>query len=124
VDEGVYSCVATNAAGEGRRDVRLKVLVPPNIEPGEVNQTVPENFPASFECLASGMPTPNVSWYKGPRLLSASPGFVLSGDGRHLRIERAQVSDAGSYRCVASSVAGSNELHYSLQVTVPPQITS
>nr|XP_032653549.1 hemicentin-2 isoform X2 [Chelonoidis abingdonii] len=124
VDEGIYSCVATNPAGEGRRDVRLKVLVPPNIEPGEVNQTVPETFPASFECLASGMPTPNVSWYKGPRLLSASPGLVLSGDGRRLQIERAQVSDAGSYRCVASSVAGSSELHYSLQVTVPPQITS
>ncbi|XP_030391160.1 hemicentin-2 isoform X4 [Gopherus evgoodei] len=124
VDEGVYSCVATNPAGEGRRDVRLKVLVPPNIEPGEVNQTVPETFPASFECLASGMPTPNVSWYKGPRLLSASPGLVLSGDGRRLQIERAQISDAGSYRCVASSVAGSSELHYSLQVTVPPQITS
>ncbi|XP_023961842.2 hemicentin-2 isoform X1 [Chrysemys picta bellii] len=124
VDEGVYSCVATNPAGKGRRDVRLKVLVPPNIEPGEVNQTVPENFPASFECLASGMPTPNVSWYKGPRLLSASPDLVLSGDGRRLQIEQAQVSDAGSYRCVASSVAGSSELHYSLQVTVPPQITS
>ncbi|EMP34679.1 Hemicentin-2 [Chelonia mydas] len=123
VDEGVYSCVATNPAGEGRRDVRLKVLVPPNIEPGEVNQTVPENFPASFECLASGMPTPNVSWYKGPQLLSASPGLVLSGDGRRLQIKRAQVSDAGSYRCVASSVVGSSELHYSLQVTVPPQIT-
>ncbi|XP_067398294.1 hemicentin-2 [Emydura macquarii macquarii] len=124
MDEGVYSCVATNPAGEGRRDVTLKVLVPPNIEPSEVNQTVPENFPASFECLASGMPTPNVTWYKGPQLLSASPGLVLLGDGRRLQIERAQLLDAGSYRCVASSEAGSSELHYSLQVTVPPRITS
>uniref|UniRef100_A0A8C4YVD5 Hemicentin-2 n=1 Tax=Gopherus evgoodei TaxID=1825980 RepID=A0A8C4YVD5_9SAUR len=70
------------------------------------------------------LPFSDVSWYKGPRLLSASPGLVLSGDGRRLQIERAQISDAGSYRCVASSVAGSSELHYSLQVTVPPQITS
>lgn len=33
-----------------------------------------------------------------------------------LEIDRAQVSDAGLYKCVAINVAGSTELTYSLQV--------
>ncbi|XP_025060802.1 hemicentin-2 [Alligator sinensis] len=124
MDEGVYSCIATNPAGEEKQDVTVKVLVPPNIEPGEVNQTVLEDSPVSLECLASGVPAPSVSWFKGPWQISAGPGIALSGDGRLLQIERAQVSDTGSYHCVASNVVGNSELHYSLQVNVPPQIIS
>lgn len=57
-----------------------------------------------------------MSWFKGPWQISAGPGIALSGDGRLLQIERAQVSDTGSYHCVASNVVGNSELHYSLQV--------
>ncbi|KAM4696629.1 hemicentin-2 [Rhinophrynus dorsalis] len=123
-DEGVYTCVATNPAGEGRQDVFLTVLVPPNIEPTDVNQTVVENIPASLECLASGNPLPVVTWYRGEQLLSAMPGITLLNEGRTLQIERAQSSDSGEYRCVASNTAGSTELRYSLQVYVPARIVS
>ncbi|KAM9207753.1 hemicentin-2 [Dugong dugon] len=122
-DEGVYTCVATNLAGESKRDLTLKVLVPPNIEPGPVNKAVLENASVALECLASGVPPPDVSWFKGHQLVSARTGVTISADGRVLLIERAQLSDAGSYRCVASNVAGSTELHYGLRVNVPPHIT-
>ncbi|KAM9642204.1 hemicentin-2 [Trichechus inunguis] len=122
-DEGVYTCVATNLAGESKRDLTLKVLVPPNIEPGPVNKAVLENASVALECLASGVPPPDVSWFKGHQLVSARTGVTVSADGRVLLIERAQLSDAGSYRCVASNVAGSTELHYGLRVNVPPHIT-
>ncbi|XP_062447296.1 hemicentin-2 [Rhea pennata] len=124
MDEGVYSCVAVNLAGQDKQDVMVKVLVPPNIEPGEVNVTVLENATASLQCLASGVPNPDIAWYKGPEQLLARPGLVLSRDGKHLEIQHAQTSDSGSYHCVASNEAGSAELWYSLQVTVPPRITS
>ncbi|XP_056668537.1 hemicentin-2 isoform X2 [Monodelphis domestica] len=122
-DEGNYTCVATNLAGEAKRDVVLKVLVPPNIEPGLVNKAVLENTSASLECLASGVPTPRISWYRGRQPISSKPGLMVSSDGRVLRIKRAQLSDAGSYRCVASNVAGSSELKFGLRINVPPRIT-
>lgn len=60
---------------------------------------------------------PDITWYKGREQLLAGPGRTLSRDGKHLEIHRAQLSDAGSYRCVASNVAGVTEFWYSLQVT-------
>uniref|UniRef100_A0A2K6FSN4 Hemicentin 2 n=1 Tax=Propithecus coquereli TaxID=379532 RepID=A0A2K6FSN4_PROCO len=122
-DEGVYTCAAANLAGESSRDVALKVLVPPNIEPGLVDKAVLENASVTLECLASGVPPPDVSWFKGRRPVSARTGVTVSADGRVLRIERAQLSNAGSYRCVASNVAGSTEMQYGLRVNVPPRIT-
>ncbi|XP_063792751.1 hemicentin-2 [Pseudophryne corroboree] len=123
-DEGVYTCVAVNAAGEGRQDVILNVLVPPNIEPTDVNQTVVENLSATLECLASGSPVPVVSWYRGEQLLSALPGITLLNEGRTLHIERVSSTDTGEYICVVSNTAGSSELRYTLEVYVPSRIVS
>ncbi|XP_007942419.2 hemicentin-2 [Orycteropus afer afer] len=122
-DEGIYTCAATNLAGESKRDLALKVLVPPNIEPGPVNKAVLENASVTLECLASGVPPPDISWFKGHQPVSARAGVTLSADGKVLHIQRAQLSDAGSYRCVASNVVGSTELQYGLRVNVPPHIT-
>ncbi|XP_066112042.1 hemicentin-2 isoform X1 [Saccopteryx bilineata] len=122
-DEGVYTCAATNLAGESRGDVALKVLVPPNIEPGPVNKAVLENASVTLECLASGVPPPDISWFKGRQPVSARKGVTVFADGRVLLIERAQFSDAGSYQCVASNVAGRTELKYGLRVNAPPRIT-
>ncbi|KAF3821003.1 hypothetical protein GH733_011156 [Mirounga leonina] len=122
-DEGVYTCAASSLAGESKRDVALKVLVPPNIEPGPLNKAVLENASVTLECLASGMPPPDISWFKGRQPVSARKGVTVSADGRVLHIERARFSDAGSYRCVASNMAGSTELQYGLRVNVPPRIT-
>ncbi|XP_061289826.1 hemicentin-2 isoform X2 [Bos javanicus] len=122
-DEGTYACVATNLAGESRKEVMLRVLVPPNIEPGLVNKAVLENASVTLECLASGVPPPDISWFKGRQPISAWDRVMVSTDGRVLLIEQAQLSDAGSYRCVASNVVGSTELQYSLRVNVPPRIT-
>lgn len=59
---------------------------------------------------------PDISWFKGRQPVSAREGVTVSADGRVLLIERARLSDAGSYRCVASNVAGRTELQYGLRV--------
>ncbi|XP_029776920.1 hemicentin-2, partial [Suricata suricatta] len=119
-DEGVYTCAATNLVGESKKEVVLKVLVPPNIEPGPLNKAVLENASVTLECLASGVPPPDISWFKGHQPVSARKGVTVSADGKVLRIERARFSDSGSYRCVASNVAGSTELQYGLRVNGQP----
>ncbi|XP_026716212.1 hemicentin-2 [Athene cunicularia] len=122
--EGLYVCQGSNHAGVAQAEVQVSVQVPPTIEPSAVDLAVLENGTVSLECLASGLPAPNVAWYKGHERLTAGPGRTLSKDGKRLEIQRARLSDTGSYRCVVSNVAGVTELWYSLQVTVPPSFSS
>ncbi|KAM9176553.1 hemicentin-2 [Mergus octosetaceus] len=122
--QGLYVCQGSSQAGGAQVQVWLSVQVPPNIEPSEVDLAVLENSTASLECLATGVPAPDISWYKGNEQLVNTPGRILSRDGKRLEIPRAHLSDAGSYRCVASNAAGDTELGYSLRVTVPPSFSS
>lgn len=57
-----------------------------------------------------------MTWYKDGRPLTNAAGVNILSRGQVLEIDRAQVSDAGLYKCVAISVAGSTELTHSLQV--------
>lgn len=45
-------------------------------------------------------------WLKDGQLIDESDGFKILLDGRKLAISRAQVSDTGVYRCVATNAAG------------------
>ncbi|TRZ02412.1 hypothetical protein DNTS_034467 [Danionella cerebrum] len=122
-DAGKYTCVATNAAGEAQQHIRLK---PPRIESaGEmVNETIIASFRIQLKCKATGSPLPAVTWYKDGRPLTNAAGVNILSRGQVLEIDRAQVSDAGLYKCVAINVAGTTELLFSLQVFVPPSIFS
>ncbi|XP_078083679.1 hemicentin-1-like [Mustelus asterias] len=124
-DGGIYSCVATNAAGESHQDVEVTVYEPPVMDKSvATNKTAMVNFPASFECLASGTPPPVLTWFKGSRLIPRVAGSSVLESGRTLKIDHVQLSDGGQYRCVATNVAGSTEMHYSLRVYAPPVIST
>ncbi|XP_051581270.1 hemicentin-1-like isoform X1 [Myxocyprinus asiaticus] len=125
-DAGKYTCVATNAAGEAQQHIRLNVHEPPKFQhAGEtLNETILAGFQVQLMCKATGSPLPSVTWYKDGRPLTISAGVNILSRGQVLEIDRAQVSDAGLYKCVAINVAGSTELTHSLQVYVPPTISS
>lgn len=57
-----------------------------------------------------------ITWYKDGRPLTSTAGLTMLKRGQQLEIERAQLSDAGIYRCVAVNVAGVAELSHHLQV--------
>ncbi|XP_023195302.1 hemicentin-1 [Xiphophorus maculatus] len=125
-DSGRYTCLATNAAGEAQQHVRLSVHEPPSIllSADIVNQTVLSGFPTELECKATGSPLPAVTWYKDGRPLTGAAAVPIRKRGQVLEIEQAQLSDAGIYKCVAVNLAGAAEKVYSLQVFVPPEISS
>ncbi|XP_033937393.1 hemicentin-1 [Pseudochaenichthys georgianus] len=125
-DSGKYTCLATNAAGEAQQHIRLSVHEPPSIPySGEIiNQTILSGFPTELECKATGSPLPAITWYKDGRPLTSAAGVTMLKRGQVLEIERAQLSDAGMYRCVAVNLAGVAEISHSLQVYVPPIISS
>lgn len=60
--------------------------------------------------------TTALTWYKDSRPLTSTAGVSILNRGQVLEIDRAQVSDAGLYKCVAVNVAGTAELTLSLQV--------
>ncbi|XP_071373120.1 hemicentin-1, partial [Centroberyx affinis] len=125
-DSGRYTCLATNAAGEAQQHIRLSVHEPPSIPySGETfNQTILSGFSTQLECKASGSPLPAITWYKDGRPLTSVAGVTMLKRGQVLEIERAQLSDTGIYRCVAVNLAGVAEISHSLQVYVPPVISS
>ncbi|KAM4642152.1 hemicentin-1 [Discoglossus pictus] len=124
-DAGKYTCVATNAAGEAEQTTWLNVYEPPKIEnSGEViDETVIANSPVTLECKSSGNPQPDITWFKDNRPFSSTGDIFLSDRGQLLQITSSKIFDAGVYKCVASSIAGTAQLTYNLQVHVPPSIS-
>lgn len=105
--------------GWGQADELTHALltVPPNIEPGEVNQTVLEGSPVSLECLASGVPAPSKAIFLHclppschlPALLPCMP-LALSHLGPRLLCPRYPGLLHGTAQCCSPYLAahGSN----------------
>ncbi|NXF12445.1 HMCN1 protein, partial [Smithornis capensis] len=126
---GRYTCVATNEAGETSKHYELKVYIPPTIAKGDVSGAglsprevkVKVNHSLTLECEARAIPAAAISWYKdGQAPLKADERVLIQGSGQTLHIKEAQVSDTGRYTCVASNVAGEDELEFDVNIQVPP----
>ncbi|KAM9594340.1 hemicentin-2 isoform 4-T4 [Morphnus guianensis] len=120
-DSGTYTCVASSAVGEDRREATLEVRLPPTTLGEQENITVIVNQPVTLECLAPGVPPRGSRWLKDGNLLTPKPGVQLSAEGTMLQIGQATAQDAGRYTCQAP---GHPEKHYNLDVWVPPSFSS
>ncbi|NXL89730.1 HMCN1 protein, partial [Alectura lathami] len=123
-DEGQYTCVVTNAAGEVRKDFDLSVLVPPGIvgENKQEDVKVKEKHSVTLTCEVTGNPVPQITWIKDGQPLTEDEDHKVLSSGRFLQITSAQVSDTGRYTCIASNTAGDKSKSYSLNVLVSPTI--
>ncbi|KAJ8376139.1 hypothetical protein SKAU_G00067190 [Synaphobranchus kaupii] len=123
-DTGKYTCVAANVAGEASRHFSLKVLDPPRIDgsdlPEEVSVVV--NNVLELQCVATGIPTPTLTWMKDGRPLPQTDSTRVLRGGEVLRVASAQVENTGRYTCLATSPAGDDDKEFLVRVHVPPNI--
>ncbi|XP_052011076.1 vascular endothelial growth factor receptor kdr-like [Xyrauchen texanus] len=69
------------------------------------NQDVNSSSTLTLACLAHGVPTPYITWYKDKIPVTEGPGISLKYDGT-LIIERVKKDDEGMYECHASNAEG------------------
>uniref|UniRef100_A0A672IKH8 protein-tyrosine-phosphatase n=1 Tax=Salarias fasciatus TaxID=181472 RepID=A0A672IKH8_SALFA len=122
-DENVYECVARNSEGQVSVTAKLSIiredLLPfgfPSIDMGPQLKVVERTRTATMLCAASGIPDPEISWFKDflPVDPSTSQGRIKqlrSGEASDslsgaLQIENSEETDQGKYECVATNSQG------------------
>ncbi|KAI1722964.1 immunoglobulin i-set domain-containing protein [Ditylenchus destructor] len=126
VDErhvGRYSCVAENIPGRVEKDMLIQLLKPPVMLEQTKSVEVQENETITLTCpVESTDESTEFEWSKHGLSLTQSSNLQMSSSGKLLHIMRSQISDSGSYVCVASNEAGEDDATFDLFVLVPPSI--
>nr|XP_046245368.1 neural cell adhesion molecule 1b isoform X3 [Scatophagus argus] len=137
LDEGEYTCIAKNKAGESEQELSLRVFVKPRIT-YIVNQSTSEmEEQVTLTCEASGDPTPTISWSYGERVFtegeqahlnriyqSLDGNVMVRSDARvsSLTLKYVKYTDAGQYLCTARSAIGEDDQPAYLEVRYAPKI--
>ncbi|XP_041734374.2 neural cell adhesion molecule 1 isoform X10 [Coregonus clupeaformis] len=129
LDEGEYTCIAKNKAGESEQELSLRVFVKPKIT-FLLNQSTSEmEEQVTLTCEASGDPTPTINWSFGLRPFtegeqSLDGNIVVRSDARvsSLTLKYAKFTDAGQYLCSARNAIGVDSQPAYLEVRYAPKI--
>ncbi|KPP66325.1 hypothetical protein Z043_115182 [Scleropages formosus] len=139
-DRGQYLCTAQNKFGTDRMVVTLAVLTqtPKIMHPNFKDFSVYLGRPITLDCVAVGKPQAQVSWILPDRTFlrdvwhqnTGLPGLGPPGSAAvqllsngTLRIQAANFSSKGNYKCIASNAAGADTLTYNINVAaLPPAI--
>uniref|UniRef100_A0A8C9ZAQ2 protein-tyrosine-phosphatase n=1 Tax=Sander lucioperca TaxID=283035 RepID=A0A8C9ZAQ2_SANLU len=114
-DENIYECVARNSEGEVSVTAKLAIiredLLPlgfPSIDMGPQLKVVERTKTATMLCAASGIPDPEISWFKDflPVEPVSSQGRIKQLRSGALQIENSEETDQGKYECVATNSQG------------------
>ncbi|XP_067825523.1 uncharacterized protein [Heptranchias perlo] len=108
-DEDLYICEATNLVGRSSQSAILTVTVAPVIVSFTNDLTAVNGSSAALTCTAIGDGIIVYSWYKDGHLIkNPEPKYRNKGQ-EMLLIPRVNLTDEGTYRCVAASALGRDE---------------
>nr|XP_008113416.1 PREDICTED: palladin [Anolis carolinensis] len=114
-DAGIYTCVATNRAGQNTFSLELIVAAkeahkPPVFLEKLQNTGVAEGYPVRLECRVSGVPYPQIFWKKENESLTYNTDRLSMHQDNHgyicLLVQGATKEDAGWYTVSAKNEAG------------------
>ncbi|KAK3858057.1 hypothetical protein Pcinc_035719, partial [Petrolisthes cinctipes] len=132
-DSGLYQCAASTQDGHYAHD-HARVVVAQGAAPPEllyrfIEQTLQPGPAVSLKCIATGTPTPHITWtldgFPLPHSHRLVKGQYVSAQGdviSHVNISAVQVADGGTYTCTAENHAGTARHAARLNVYGPPQV--
>ncbi|XP_047657542.1 palladin isoform X3 [Tachysurus fulvidraco] len=135
-DAGVYTCIASNRAGQNSFNLELIVAAkemhkaPSFIEKLQ-NTSVAEGYPVRMECRVSGVPFPQIFWKKENESITHNTDRISMHQDNFgylcMIIQPALKEDAGWYTVSAKNEAGivsttaRLDVHYQYQQTHTPK---
>ncbi|XP_078697262.1 uncharacterized protein LOC144925211 isoform X1 [Branchiostoma floridae x Branchiostoma belcheri] len=110
-DAGLYTCFVEHPVRSAAASMMVRVQYPASIMSISDPVEVSVSDHVTFQCVADGNPTPNITWSKNGRLLSAN-SYVLSGDVRtsSLVLNSVDSNDSGTYSCAATNGVGQRQI--------------
>ncbi|XP_051153604.1 cell adhesion molecule Dscam2 isoform X29 [Leptopilina boulardi] len=118
-DKGMYQCFIRNDQESAQATAELKLggrFEPPQIRQAFSEETLQPGPSVFLKCVASGNPTPEITWeLDGKRLsntdrLQVGQYVTVNGDVvSNLNISSIHTNDGGLYKCIAASKVGAAE---------------
>ncbi|XP_070068735.1 neogenin isoform X3 [Drosophila takahashii] len=133
-DRGSYQCNVTSGSSSRLSSKTNLNIKKPN-EPGAENavapsflvgpspKTVREGETVTLDCVANGVPKPQIKWLRNGMDLDLNDldsRFSIIGTGS-LQISSAEDIDSGNYQCRASNTVDSLDAQATVQVQEPPK---
>ncbi|XP_075166730.1 neogenin protein frazzled isoform X3 [Haematobia irritans] len=132
-DRGVYQCNVTSGSISrlsSKTNLNMKKMlenadnpIAPSFLVGPSPQTVKEGDVVTLDCVANGVPKPQIKWLRNGEELDLNDldsRFSIIGTGS-LQISSAEDIDSGNYQCRASNTVDSLDAQATVQVQVPPK---
>uniref|UniRef100_W5JXX0 receptor protein-tyrosine kinase n=1 Tax=Astyanax mexicanus TaxID=7994 RepID=W5JXX0_ASTMX len=98
-------CLSSNKEAHTNSTLVIDERSVPKLQQNLTNQEVNSSSTLLLACLAFGVPTPFITWYKDKVPVSEGPGITLKDEGM-LIIQRVKKEDEGLYECKANNTEG------------------
>lgn len=122
-DAGDYTCLLANPLGEDQTKACVsvrKVYQAPVFQQRIMDLQELPNNDAKFAYKLSGIPSPDVTWYKNNEPISDGLKYKIKSEGDIgcLYVKNCTPQDAGTYKCVARNREGEDSTNAKLEVVV------